>query len=219
MPERFSSSDIAFKEMSEEEAVKEFQNDGYFDYAKRRMRYRSIPTDSVWATAPARMFVAYYENKPVGVIGFSKHKNVLLGAGVHVRSEYRGRGLTGILIDKMLSEKGSTTLYINIMNPNVSSSYRKKGFVDMKEETLPEDAREAIEGIGFQDQVQKWMVNSSGGWFDELKKKKATATHNSKGEKKDRCAKLADKKYGMKSSAYKSGYMGQCRRGKVSRKK
>ena len=89
----------------------------------------------------------------------------------------------------------------------------------MNEETLPEDAREAIQGIGFQDQVQKWMVNSSGGWFDELRKKKATATHNSKGEKKDRCAKLADKKYGIKSSAYKSGYMVQCRRGKVSRKK
>jgi len=56
------------------------------------------------------------------------------------------------------------------MNPNISSSYRKKGFVDMNKEKLPEDAREAIEGIGFQDQVQKWMVNSSGGWFGELRK-------------------------------------------------
>ncbi len=55
-------------------------------------------------------------------------------------------------------------------------------------------------------------------WF-ELVKAKATSTHNSKGEKKDRCAKLADKKYGLKSSAYKSGYIVQCRRGKVSRKK
>ena len=53
-------------------------------------------------------------------------------------------------------------------------------------------------------------------WLDILKVK-ATATHNSKGEKKDRCAKLADKKYGMKSSAYKSGYMVQCRSGKVSK--
>ena len=53
-------------------------------------------------------------------------------------------------------------------------------------------------------------------WQDILKVK-ATATHNSKGEKKDRCAKLADKKYGMKSSAYKSGYMVQCRSGKVSK--
>jgi GNAT superfamily N-acetyltransferase len=170
MPENFSPSDITFKEMSEEGAVKEFQNHGYFDYAKRKMRYRSIPTDSVWATSPATMFVAYYENKPVGVIGFAKYKNVLLGAGVHVRKEYRGRGLTTILIDKLLSEKGSTTLYVNIMNPNISSSYRRKGFTDMQEENLPEDAREAIEGIGFQDQVQKWLVNNSGNWFEEVKK-------------------------------------------------
>lgn len=170
MVEPFSPSDITFKEMSEEEAVKEFQNDGYFEYAKRRMRYRSIPTDSAWATAPARMFVAYYENKPVGVIGFAKYKNVLLGAGVHVRKEYRRRGLTGILIDKLLSEKGSTTLYVNIMNPSISSSYRRKGFTDMKEENLPEDAREAIEGIGFQDQVQKWLINNSGNWFEEVRK-------------------------------------------------
>ena len=59
-------------------------------------------------------------------------------------------------------------------------------------------------------------------WEEVLKKKKAgkaTATHNSKGEKKDRCAKLADKKYGLKSSAYKSGYIVQCRRGKVSKVK
>lgn len=55
-------------------------------------------------------------------------------------------------------------------------------------------------------------------WF-ELVKAKATSTHNSKGQKKDRCAKLADKKYGLKSSAYKSGYIVQCKRGKVSRKK
>ncbi len=54
-------------------------------------------------------------------------------------------------------------------------------------------------------------------WQDILKVK-ATPTHNSRGEKKDRCAKLADKKYGMKSSAYKSGFIVQCRRGKVAKK-
>ena len=54
-------------------------------------------------------------------------------------------------------------------------------------------------------------------WFEELKKEKATRTHNSKGEKKDRCAKLADEKYGMKSSAYKSGFIVQCRNGKVAK--
>ena len=55
--------------------------------------------------------------------------------------------------------------------------------------------------------------------WKEVLKAKATATHNSKGEPKDRCAKLADKKYGMKSSAYKSGYMVQCRQGKKSKLK
>ena len=44
-------------------------------------------------------------------------------------------------------------------------------------------------------------------WF-EILKVKATSTHNSKGEKKDRCAKLADKKYGMQVvlSAFYSWY-------------
>jgi len=43
-------------------------------------------------------------------------------------------------------------------------------------------------------------------WQDILKVK-ATATHNSKGEKKDRCAKLADEKYGMKSAALLVGHV------------
>ena len=53
-------------------------------------------------------------------------------------------------------------------------------------------------------------------WQDILKVK-ATTTHNSKGEKKDRCAKLADEKYGMKSSAYKSGCIVRCRQGTVKK--
>ena len=59
-------------------------------------------------------------------------------------------------------------------------------------------------------------------WFEVLKKKKAgkaTATHNSKGEEKDRCARIADRpsKYGSKGSAYKSGAIVQCRQGKIWR--
>lgn len=155
--------------MSEEKAVKTFVDDGYDEYQKRSMRYRSISPDSVWASAPATMFMAYYKNKPVGITGFSKHKDVLLGAGIHVRKEFRGKGLTGILIDKLLSEKGSKTIYINIMNPAVSSSYRRRGFVDMKEENLPDDAREAIEGIQFKDQVQKWLMLGTPKWMEVLK--------------------------------------------------
>ena len=61
-------------------------------------------------------------------------------------------------------------------------------------------------------------------WFEILKKKKAgkaTATHNSKGEPKDYCAKESDKSYGLKGSAYKSGFMTQCRKrgGKMKSRK
>jgi len=57
------------------------------------------------------------------------------------------------------------------------------------------------------------------GWMQILEKGKATATHNSKGEKKDRCARIADRpsKYGPKGSAYKSGAIVQCRQGKIWR--
>ena len=53
------------------------------------------------------------------------------------------------------------------------------------------------------------------------KKGKATRTHNSKGEPKDYCAKEADKSYGLKGSAYKSGFMTQCRQrgGKMKSRK
>ena len=70
---------------------------------------------------------------------------------------------------------------------------------------------------GLSGMLARNLISGDTMWKEVLKAK-ATATHNSKGEKKDRCAKLADKKYGMKSSAYKSGYIVQCRRGKVSKK-
>jgi len=53
--------------------------------------------------------------------------------------------------------------------------------------------------------------------WKEVLKAKATATHNSKGEKKDRCALRADEVYGLKGSAYKSGYMTRCRQGKLKK--
>lgn len=171
MPENFSEADISFRQMSEDEAVKAFQNDGYFDYQKRTMRYRSMSRDSSWATAPATMFVAYYEDKPVGVIGFSKHKGKLLGAGIHVRKEFRGRGLSGILVDKIVAEKGSNTLYVNIANDKISSTYRNRGFGDMNISELPEDSQQDLEGLTYADQVQKWMIHKQASWFSILKKK------------------------------------------------
>ena len=171
MPEKFSAADISFREMSEDEAVKAFQDDGYFDYQKRTMRYRSMSRDSSWATAPATMFVAYYEDKPVGVIGFSKHKGKLLGAGIHVRNEFRGRGLSGILVDKIIAEKGSNTLYVNIANDKIASTYRNRGFGDMNISELPEDSQQDLEGLTYADQVQKWMIHKQASWFSILKKK------------------------------------------------
>jgi len=170
MPEKIPANEITFREMSEEQAVKTFEDDGYFEYQKRAMRFNHIPLDSPWVVSTARMFVAFYENKPVGVIGFANYKNVLLGAGVHVRKEYRMRGLTSVLIDKLLSEKGSKTLFINFGNKIASSAYRKKGFVDMDKNKLPIEAREAVEGIPtIVDQVQKYMVSSSPRWMEVLK--------------------------------------------------
>jgi len=74
------------------------------------------------------------------------------------------------------------------------------------------------------DTMKKGLSMASGkqpktGWMQILEKGKATATHNSKGEKKDRCARIADRpsKYGPKTSAYKSGAITQCRQGKIWR--
>ena len=108
MAEKYSKDDIKFKEMSEGEAVATFVKDGYDEYTKRSVRYGSnLSPDSEWAKAPAKMFVAFNNDKPVGVVGFSEYKNVLLGAGIHIRKDERGKGLFSILVDKVLSEKGS----------------------------------------------------------------------------------------------------------------
>ena len=80
IPTKFEAKDITFKSMNESEASKEFVEDGYNDYQKRSMRYGpNLSKDSIWATSPANMFVAYYRDTPVGVIGFSTYKKALLG--------------------------------------------------------------------------------------------------------------------------------------------
>lgn len=170
MAERFTASDISFKEMSEEEAVKTFQKDGYFDYAKRAARYKTLPTESVWARSPATMFVAFYNETPVGVIGFAPYGKYLLGAGVHVRKEYRGRGLTPLLVSEMLRNKGGKKILVNIANKDIANTYRNAGFKDMDIGTLPAEVKEgAIIGreAGF-EQVEKFMLHESG-WFEILR--------------------------------------------------
>jgi len=163
-----------WKTMSEEEAVKTFEEDGYFDYQKRTMRYGDkLPADSIWATAPATMFVLFNEDIPVGVVGFSKYKNVLLGAGIHIREECRGKnlgpewkGMIGkALISKVVKEKGNRNLYINVPNKHISSYYYELGFIDMDKESLPIEIQEELEGIEYFNQLQKWMKISDE-WFN-----------------------------------------------------
>ena len=171
--QNYTESDITFKEMSEDAAVKTFQDDGYFDYEKRSMRYGpNLSKDSIWATAPARMFVAFDGETPVAVCGIAKYKSVLLGAGVHTREGYKGKGLFGLCVQKVLSEKGSKTLYINVANEKLAEmgSFRKRGFTDMQVEELPEDIQEELKGTKYADQVQKWIKSNTGSWFDLIKK-------------------------------------------------
>jgi N-acetylglutamate synthase-like GNAT family acetyltransferase/gas vesicle protein len=184
LAEKISSDEVSFKEMTEEDAVKTFQNDGYMEYQKRSMRYSdNLSPDSTWARKPAKMFVAFYENKPVGVVGFSRHKNVLLGAGIHVRREYRKRGLVDILTDKVISEKGNRTLYVNVTSPKISSTYRAKGFKDMDKESLPADIKEELEGTNYLDQIQKWMKLESPEWIKVLKWRPDETFSSMKGDK------------------------------------
>jgi len=165
----YTDADITFKEMSEEDAVKTFQDDGYFKYKKRTMRYgKDLSRDSKWATAPARMFVAFDGEKPVAVCGIARYKGKSLGAGVHTRNGFTGRGLFGLCVKKVLSEKNGT-IYINVANPNLVDSFRRRGFTDMQVSELPEDIQEELKGTKYEDQVQKWL-KSKGIWFDMVKK-------------------------------------------------
>jgi hypothetical protein len=167
--ERYTDADITFKEMSEDAAVKTFQDDGYFGFKKRSMRYGpNLSRDSIWATAPATMFVAFDGETPVAVCGIAKYKSALLGAGIHTRDEYKDRGLFGLCVKKVLSEKNGT-IYINVANPKLVGSFRRRGFTDMQTSELPEDIQEELKGTKYEDQVQKWLKSNTGSWFDLIK--------------------------------------------------
>ena len=162
-----------WKTMSEEEAVKAFEDDGYFEYQKRTMRYNVLPTNSIWATAPATMFVLFNGDSPIGVVGFSEYKDVLLGAGIHIRKSCRSVILPDIwkgrviktLISKVVEEKGNKTLYGNAVNLGFAKHMRGVGFIDMDIESLPEDIQQELEGIEYPDQLQKWLKISDE-WFN-----------------------------------------------------
>ena len=200
----YTESDITFKEMSEDAAVKAFNDDGYFDYVKRSMRYGpNLSRDSIWANAPATMFVAFDGETPVAVCGIAKYKSVLLGAGIHTREGYKGKGLFGLCVQKVLSEKGRKTLYINVANEELAErgSFRKRGFTDMKVEELPEEIREELKDTKYADQVQKWIKSNTGSWFDLVKARKNKIKMSNKkitkGMWKDLIKVIRDDKYLM----------------------
>ena len=156
--------------MSEDDAVRTFIDDGYYEYQKRKMRYGDfLPSDSIWATAPARMFVGFLEDKPVGVIGFAPYKGVLLSAGAHIRREFRKRNLLEQLVEKILKEKGNKTLFINLTNPNIADLYRRFGFKDMDKDKLPIEIQEELRGVEYTEQIQKWIIHSSPKWQKVLR--------------------------------------------------
>lgn len=165
---KYSSADIDFKEMSEDEAVKIFQQDGYFGFNKRSMRYKQLSSDSLWATAPARMFVAFDGETPVAVCGMAKYKHTLIDAGYHTRKEYEGRGLFNLCVEKIISEKGSKTIYITVGNASLGSAFRSKGFTDMVRTELPKELQEELEPTNYADEVQKLMRHSVD-WFSVLR--------------------------------------------------
>ena len=42
---KYELTDVEFKEMSEDDAVRVFTEDGYFQYSKRTQRYSKLPSD------------------------------------------------------------------------------------------------------------------------------------------------------------------------------
>ena len=86
----FLQTTLPSRKCQKKRQLKHFQDDGYFDYQKRNMRYgKFLSRDSIWANSPAKMFVGFFNETPVAVVGFSRYKGFLLDAGVHVREGYR----------------------------------------------------------------------------------------------------------------------------------
>ena len=96
---KYELTDVEFKEMSEDDAVRVFTEDGYFQYSKRTQRYSKLPSDGIFATSPSTHFVLFEKDtgKPLGVVGYSQYKNILLGAGIHAREDMRGKGIASLL--------------------------------------------------------------------------------------------------------------------------
>jgi len=147
---KLTQEDIYFEDMSEENAVKVFQDDGYYKYKVRVNRYENLPKDGIFANSPETQFVAFLTKteQPIGVVGFSKFQNFLLGSGIHIREGYRKSDghpeVIQLLLDKLLKEKGSKTMVVAFSNPQAKSRYKDNGFDEINEEELPKEILDEI---------------------------------------------------------------------------
>ena len=171
---KLTQEDIYFEDMSEENAVKVFQDDGYFKYKVRVNRYKNLPKDGIFANSPETQFVAFLRKteQPIGVVGFSKFQNFLLGSGVHIREGYRTKDghpeVMNLLLDKLLKEKGSKTMVVAFSNPQAKGRYREYGFDEINEEELPKEILDEINEAGANGTtaLQKLKLNN---WWMTLK--------------------------------------------------
>ena len=172
---KLTQEDIYFEDMSEENAVKVFQDDGYSEYKTRINRYEKLPTDGIFANSPETQFVAFLTKteQPVGVIGFSKFENFLLGSGIHVRKGFKKEdGITGIarlLVNKLLDEKGSKTMVVSFTSEAAMGLYRSAGFGEIKQEELPKEILDELEVASGGDNLNALQKLKLNNWWMTLK--------------------------------------------------
>jgi len=165
----YASDDIYFKTMSEDDAIQIFRKDGYDGYKSRVQRFRSIPKDGKFATAPSVHHVAFEKDtdKPIGVIGYAPYKDFLLGSGIHVRDTFRRRGLMGLLFREMIRNKGNKKLIVNFSDRDAMNYYLSEGFRQLEESELPDELIEEI-SIGNANNIigtlEKYYIHNSSWW-------------------------------------------------------
>ena len=173
---KYTIDELYFEEMTEDEAVARFKEEGYDRYKKRIDRYKTIPKDGPFATKPAKMFMVFNKetHKPMGVVGFSIYNSdLLLGAGLHVRKDERGKGLAGHLADKLIQEKGGRTLIAVFVSGEALHAYTNRGFKSVEMNYLPEDVQhsigQAMASDKYLDTLEKFLMLKDG-WFLMLKR-------------------------------------------------
>ena len=195
-------------------------------YIKKARRDRPTTSKTELGTKNPLYYLIFDEGVPIAYSGIENNGTFYASAGMFVIPEYHRQGLSEKLLDKKLQKSGSKP-YITFVN-NLSRYWmrflNRKGLIKADIDNLPDGMPENIvqKEIDAHGEDNVLIYNNSEvvkSWQEILKKKKkgkATATHNSKGEKKDRCARIADRKY-KEHGAYKSGAIVRCRQGKIWR--